>query len=72
MAPENKKAQNGLSDFHKVTMTILGETITEGNPKSIVYRDYKSFDKNKFNEELNSKIKKERKIETFQHIKIFS
>ena len=72
MAPENKKAQNGLSDFHKVTMTILGETITEGNPKAIVYRDYKSFDKNKFNEELNSKIKKERKIETFQHIKIFS
>ena len=72
MALENEKAQNGLSDFHKVTMTILGESIPEGNPKTIVYRDFKSFGKNKFNEELNSKIKKERKIETLQHFKIFS
>ena len=51
---------NGLSDFHKVTTTMLRKIIPKGNPKSILYRDYKSFDRNKFNEELNSKMKNEK------------
>ena len=51
---------NGLSDFHKVTTTMLRKIIPKGNPKSILYRDYKSFDPNKFNEELNSKMKNEK------------
>ena len=63
--------ENDLSDFHKVTTAILRKTIAKGNPKTILYRDYKLFDQNRLNEELNPKMKKKRKTLTFQHFKIF-
>ena len=56
--------ENCLSNLHDVTRTILQKTIPKGNPKTILYKDYKSFDQNKFNEELNSKIKK---LKTARH-----
>ena len=31
--------ESGLSDFHKLTTTILRKSITKGNPSNILYRD---------------------------------
>ena len=41
--------KNDLSDFHKVTKTVLRETLPKCNPKATVYRDRKSNDKSEFN-----------------------
>ena len=34
----------GLSDFHKMILTVLKTTIDEAKSKQIIYRDYKHFD----------------------------
>ena len=47
LIPTNKKLlfmrsgtfESGLSEFDKVTNTILRKTIATGNPKTILYRD---------------------------------
>ena len=46
-----------MSDFHKLTTTILRKTISKGNAKKIFYRDYKVFDHNTFKTRLQSKLK---------------
>ena len=33
--------ETGISDFHKLTTTILRKTISKGNAKKIFYRDKK-------------------------------
>ena len=38
--------ETGMSDFHKLTTTILRKTISKGNAKKIFCRDYKAFDHN--------------------------
>ena len=45
-----------LSDFRKLTTTILRKIITKGNPINILYRDYKIFDQKKFEDQLRSKL----------------
>ena len=40
--------ESGLSDFHKLTTTILSKSITRGNPRDILYRDYQILDQKKF------------------------
>ena len=42
----------GLSDFHKLVLTVLKSSITKSKPQKITYRDYKNFDSVKFNDEL--------------------
>ena len=41
-----------MSDFYKLTITILRKTISKVNAKKIFYRDYKAFDHNTFEETL--------------------
>ena len=41
----------GLSDFHKLVLTVLKTSITKGKPQKITYRDYKNFDSVRFNDE---------------------
>ena len=48
--------ETGMSDFHKLTTTILRKTISKGNAKKIFYRDYKAFDHNTFETRLQSKL----------------
>ena len=43
---------SGLSDCHKLVLTVLKTSIPKGNPRQITYRDYKKFDSLKFNNEL--------------------
>ena len=42
----------GISDFHKLVLTVLKISFTKNKPKEIVYRDYKNFDSFLFNDEL--------------------
>ena len=48
--------ESGLSDFHKLTTSILRKSITKENPRNILYRDYKIFDQKKFEDQLLSQL----------------
>ena len=43
----------GLSDFHKLVMTVLKIMFPKIKPRKIVYRSYKHVISQKFNDELN-------------------
>ena len=46
----------GLSDFHKMVITMTKMTFHKNPPKEIYYRDYKKLDQNLFREELAEKL----------------
>ena len=50
----------GLSDLHKLVLTVLKTRITKGEPQKITYRDYKNFDSVRFNGELKYVLEKEK------------
>ena len=50
----------GLSDFYKLVLTVLKTSITKSKPQKITYRDYKSFDSVRFNDELKYVLVKEK------------
>ena len=50
--------KTGLSNFHKLEVTILKMYLPNNQPKINTYRDYKNFDNSRFSEELLSEIKK--------------
>ena len=47
----------GLSDFHKMTLTVLKMFVKKQAPIYIKYRDYKNYDSVVFHTELSSKLK---------------
>ena len=54
-----KVISTGLSDFHKMVVTVLKATYTKAKPKKIIYRDHKNFDQENFKEELKKIIDEE-------------
>ena len=46
----------GISHFHKLTAVSLRSLILRAPPKIKTYRSYKTFDDNRFNEDLKSKL----------------
>ena len=46
----------GLSDFHKMVVTVLKYTIVKSKPKIVTYRCYKTFKKDDFRKELKVAI----------------
>ena len=48
--------ETGMSDFHKVTRTIIRKRISKGNTKKVFYRDYKAFGQIKFETRYQSKL----------------
>ena len=50
--------ETGLSDFHKMAISVLKTTYPKAQPKIIYYRDYKHFDLPKFRAELRDELKK--------------
>ena len=46
----------GISDCHKMFVTVLKTTFVKGKPKEILYRSYKDFNNELFQEDLNRKI----------------
>ena len=60
VAFQNTKAVfTGFSDFHKLVLLLLKNSITESNPQKVTYRDYKNVDSVTFNDELNYVLAKE-------------
>ena len=54
-----------LSDFHKTILTILKSPFPKVRPKQIVYRKFKNFDLNIFQNEIKTKMQLIDKYETF-------
>ena len=50
--------ETGLSDFHKMVVTVMKTTFPKAQPKIIYYRDYKHFDLVKFRTELREELRK--------------
>ena len=44
--------ETGISDFHKLTFTVLKTYFQKAKPRIIKYRDYKHFDNNDFRDEM--------------------
>ena len=43
---------SGLSDFHKLVLTVLKTSFDKNKPCEVLYRDYKNFTSESFNEDL--------------------
>ena len=48
--------ETGLSDFHKLTITVLKQYFPKLKPKAVNYRDYQNFQNNEFRAELDNEI----------------
>ena len=42
----------GLSDFHKLVLTVLKITFSKNKPRELVYTNYKYFNSHNFNDEF--------------------
>ena len=62
--------ETGLSDRHKLIITILRKTISKRNSKKMFYRDYKRIDRKKFETELKLKLNSQTNLSysTFQAV----
>ena len=50
--------ETGLSDFHKMVITVMKTTFPKAQPKIIYYRDYKNFELPNFRTELRQELNK--------------
>ena len=50
--------ETGLSDFHKLTITVLKQYFPKLEPKVVNYRDYRNFRNNEFRAELDNEMLK--------------
>ena len=46
----------GLSDFHKMVLTVVKTTFRKNKPREIIYRDYSKFDSESFKKELKESL----------------
>ena len=53
-----KVLETGLSDHHKLTVTVLKAYFIKSKPKTVTYRCFKNFDETKFRNELQNKLNK--------------
>ena len=51
-----KTVSTGLSDFHKLVLTVLKTSIVKNKSREIQYRNYKYFDSKKFNRNLKEEF----------------
>ena len=58
----------GLSDFHKMAVTVLKSTFAKAEPREITYRNYRNFDQEKFKEQLK-RILYEKNINEYRDFK---
>ena len=54
-----KTVSTGLSDFHKLLLTVFKSSIVKNKPWEIQYRNYKYFDPEKFNRDLKEEFSHE-------------
>ena len=58
----SKTFEVGISDHHHLVLTSMRNQRIQGNPKTKFYPDYKSFNFEYFNNELNDLLKSEKDI----------
>ena len=54
--------ETGLSDFHKMTVTVMKRYFKKNEPITIEYRDLKNFDPLKFREDLRMQLESKETI----------
>ena len=47
--------ETGISDHHKMIISVLRKNFAKGKPKTVFYRCYKIFDQDSFNETLENR-----------------
>ena len=52
----SKTIETGLSDCHKMTVTVMKKYFKKRDPITIIYIDYRSFDGVKFRDELKKEL----------------
>ena len=62
--------ETGLSDFHKLTITVLKRYFKKKDPITINYRDLRSFDALKFRKDIQNQLEQigELSIDDFKHV----
>ena len=55
--------ETGISDFHKLTTTIMKKKFEKGHPRTLFYRDYKKFDNDIFIKKLNETINSKKNLD---------
>ena len=50
--------ETGLSDFHRMTVTVMKATFEKLQPRVVNYRDYKYFENCRFRADLLSELSK--------------
>ena len=58
----------GLSDFHKIIVTVCKNSFPKSKPKEIIYRNYKNFDTDAFQCELKLKLQSINNYESFESV----
>ena len=58
----------GLSDFHKMIVTVCKTSFQKPKPKEVVYRNYKKFDRDIFKDELKLKLESITNYESFEDV----
>ena len=53
---DTKTVSTGLSDFHKMVVTVLKTTFQKSKPREIIYRDYSKFNEETFSENLKRSL----------------
>ena len=48
--------ETGLSDFHRITVTVIKTIFKKFEPRIIHYRDYKNFQNDQYRDELTPKL----------------
>ena len=69
---ETQVFETGLSDFHKLVVTVLKSTFPKSPPKIITYRSYKNFSNDLFRNDLNSLLSKENMTLEFTSLTSFT
>ena len=63
--------ETGLSDFHKMTVTVLKKHFKKKDPIIITYRDLKLFDRLKFREETRNQLEQSERLNVTDFRSIF-
>ena len=59
---------SGLSDFHKMIVTVLKATFQKSKPKEILYKNCKNFDTSTFKNVLQLKLQSIKSYESFEQV----
>ena len=66
---ENTSAfATGISDFHKMIVTVLKTSFPKSAPKKVIYRNYDNFNSNSFKGDLKKQLKYTESYEFFENV----